>query len=202
MRQPDRRRSYQGAAARVALSRLQAARRAGPVATPAETTDATGPRGTSVRYLYAASLSAAAVVVALDQATKQWALEALEGRPPYDLVPGILSFRLTFNSGGAFGLLQGFPGFFLVATLTILAGILVALRRLEDHRWAVPLGMVLGGGLGNALDRIVRDTNGGVVDFIDLHVWPVFNIADMAIVLGALAILVIGWRGSAEADRG
>ncbi len=141
-------------------------------------------------------------MVALDQATKQWALEALEGRPPYDLVPGILSFRLTFNSGGAFGLLQGFPGFFLVATLTILAGILVALRRLEDHRWAVPLGMVLGGGLGNALDRIVRDTNGGVVDFIDLHVWPVFNIADMAIVLGALAILVIGWRGSAEADRG
>ncbi len=140
------------------------------------------------------------MVVALDQATKQWALDALEGRAPYDVIEGVLSFRLTFNTGGAFGLLQGFPVFFLVATLTIIAGILIGVRRVQDPRWAVPLGMVLGGGLGNALDRVVRDTDGAVVDFIDLHVWPVFNLADMAIVLGAVAILVLGWRDTSGAE--
>lgn len=135
------------------------------------------------------------MIVALDQATKQWALESLRGAP-IDLIEGVLRLRLTFNSGGAFGLLQGLPGFFLVATLVIVGGILIGARKVDDHRWAIPLGMVLGGGVGNAVDRLLRDTEGAVVDFIDLHVWPVFNIADMAIVLGALAILVLGWRAT------
>lgn len=115
---------------------------------------------------------------------------------PIDLIEGVVRFRLTYNSGGAFGLLQGLPGFFLVATLVIVGGILIGARKVDDPRWAIPLGMVLGGGLGNAVDRLLRDTNGAVVDFIDLHVWPVFNIADMAIVLGALTILVLGWGSS------
>jgi signal peptidase II len=140
-------------------------------------------------------LLAAAVVVGLDQATKQWALDSLRDAP-IDLIEGVLRLRLTFNSGGAFGLLQGLPGFFLVATLVIVGGILIGARKVDDHRWAIPLGMVLGGGVGNAVDRLLRDTDGAVVDFIDLHVWPVFNIADMAIVLGALAILVLGWRAT------
>lgn len=144
-------------------------------------------------------LLAAAVVVALDQMTKQLALETLRDAP-IDVIEGVLRFRLTYNSGGAFGLLQGLPGFFLVATLVIVGGILIGVRKVEDPRWAIPLGMVLGGGLGNAADRLLRDTDGGVVDFIDLHVWPVFNIADMAIVLGAVAILVLGWRATDDAD--
>ena len=134
----------------------------------------------------------AAAVLALDQGSKQWALGSL-ANGPIDLVEGIVRFRLTYNSGGAFGLLQGLPGFFLVATLVIVGGILIGARKVDDPRWAIPLGMVLGGGLGNAVDRLVRDTDGAVVDFIDLHVWPVFNVADMAIVIGALVILVLGW---------
>lgn len=85
---------------------------------------------------------------------------------------------------------------FLLATIAIVAAILLGVRRVEDHRWAIPLGMVLGGGVGNALDRLVRDTGGGVVDFIDLHVWPVFNVADSAIVLGAALILFLSIRSS------
>lgn len=140
----------------------------------------------------------AAVVVAFDQATKQLALQALQDGA-VDLIDGVLRFRLTYNSGGAFGLLPGLPGFFLVATLVIVVGILIGVRKVEDDRWAIPLGMVLGGGLGNAADRVFRDTGGGVVDFIDLHVWPVFNVADMSIVLGALVILILGWRSDDDA---
>ena len=140
-------------------------------------------------------------MLALDQSTKQWALDTLSGGS-IDVIEGVLRWRLTYNSGGAFGLLQGLPGFFLVATLVIVGGILIGARKVDDPRWAVPLGMVLGGGLGNAADRLLRDTDGAVVDFIDLHVWPVFNIADMSIVLGTLTILVLGWGSSDREDPG
>ena len=135
----------------------------------------------------------AAVVVVLDQITKQLALDRLADAP-HDLIDGVLRFRLTFNPGGAFGLFQDFPWVFLAATVAIVVGILVGVRNVTDARWAPALGLVLGGGLGNAIDRAFRDTSGAVVDFIDLHVWPVFNIADMAIVCGSLAILFIGWK--------
>lgn len=130
--------------------------------------------------------------------TKQVALQRLSRSGGYDVIEGILTFRLTYNSGGAFGLLQDFPWVFLVATLTIIVGILIGVRRITEPQWSPALGLVLGGGLGNAIDRVFRDTDGAVVDFIDLHVWPVFNVADMAIVSGAVAILVIGWRSEAR----
>jgi signal peptidase II len=146
--------------------------------------------------LYVRLLSAAGIVVVLDQLTKHLALNSLKGDRSIEAIPGILRFRLTFNSGGAFGLLQGAPGLFLVATIAIVAAILLGVRKVEDHRWAIPLGMVLGGGVGNVIDRIVRDTGGGVVDFIDVHVisWPVFNVADSAIVIGAALILLTSLR--------
>ena len=143
-------------------------------------------------------------VVAGDQVTKQLALDRLAQGPPYDVIEGVLRFRLTFNPGGAFGLFQDYAWVFLVATLVIVAGILIGVRNITDARWSPALGLVLGGGVGNAIDRLFRDTSGAVVDFIDLHVWPVFNIADMAIVCGSLAILFIGWRTEdpgSEGDR-
>ena len=134
-----------------------------------------------------------------DQVTKQMALDRLRDGS-YDVIEGVLRFRLTFNPGGAFGFFQDFPWVFLIATVTIIVGILVGVRNVSDRRWAPVLGLVLGGGLGNAIDRAVRDTSGAVVDFIDLHVWPVFNIADMSIVVGSLAILFIGWKTEDQAS--
>jgi signal peptidase II len=133
------------------------------------------------------------VVLVLDQVTKELALGALDDGP-FDLIEGVLRFNLTFNSGGAFGFGQDLPGLFLVATIGIVGTILVVARKVTDARWLVPLGCVLGGGLGNAYDRVFRDLGGGVVDFIDLHVWPVFNVADMAIVTGAVIMFILGWR--------
>lgn len=133
------------------------------------------------------------MVLVLDQVTKELALGALDDGS-FDLIEGVLRFNLTFNSGGAFGFGQDLPGLFLVATIGIVGTILVVARKVTDARWLVPLGCVLGGGLGNAYDRVFRDLGGGVVDFIDLHVWPVFNVADMAIVTGAVIMFILGWR--------
>ena len=138
-------------------------------------------------------LATAAVVVALDQVTKETALRTLSDGP-VDVIDGALTLRLTFNSGGAFGVLQGRPNLFLTATLAVAAAILVWANNLEQRSWAVPLGMILGGGLGNVADRIFRPFDGHVVDFVDLHVWPVFNLADSSIVVGVCLLFLLSAR--------
>ena len=145
------------------------------------------------RSVYPVLLIAALVVVIADQLTKTIALETLSDGP-VDLISGAITFRLSYNPGGVFGLGQDFPVVFLVATIAVVGFILVWARKIDDRRWLVPLGLVLGGGLGNVADRILRDTDGRVVDFIDLHVWPIFNLADSAIVTGVLLILLLGFR--------
>ena len=125
------------------------------------------------------------------------ALDALMDGP-VDLIDGVLTFRLTYNPGGAFGILRGVPGFFLIATVVVVGIVIAWARHLEDARWAVALGLVFGGGLGNLVDRLFRDTDGQVVDFVDLHVWPVFNLADSAIVIGVGLILWLNLRGGTD----
>ena len=151
---------------------------------------------------YGVVLTVATIVVALDQLTKQLALNSLADGP-VELIDGVLTLRLAYNSGGAFGLLQGIPGFFLVATLVVVALILLWVRNVDDIGALVPLGMILGGGLGNVFDRLFRDLGGRVVDFVDVGWWPVFNLADSCIVTGVGLILLVGVRsrppGSDEA---
>lgn len=142
--------------------------------------------------LYSRLLLTAAGVVLVDQVTKTWALNSLG--TPRTLIEGVLYFRLTYNSGGAFGLLQGYPEVFLFATLAATVAILFWVRGLEQRSWAWPLGLVLGGGFGNVADRVFRDTGGRVVDFIELRMWPVFNVADMCIVAGVAVVLFLGFR--------
>ena len=149
-------------------------------------------RPSTVR-LYLKLLGAAAVVVALDQTTKSLALDRLADGP-VAVIEGAISLRLAFNPGGVFGLGQGFTSVFLVATIVVIFGILFAVRRLVDTRWVIPLGLVLGGGIGNLVDRLFRDHDGKVVDFIDLHVWPIFNLADSAIVIGVGILLLLSFR--------
>ena len=152
------------------------------------------------RAIYSRLLATAGAVVIADQVTKQIALDRLT-RGPVDVIPGALTLRLTFNSGGAFGILQGLSGLFLVFTLVVTLAILLWARTISDRRWVVPLGMILGGGIGNAWDRVFRGFDGRVVDFVDLHVWPVFNLADSSITLGVVVILWLGARTGEEAGR-
>jgi signal peptidase II len=141
---------------------------------------------------------AAVVVYTLDRVTKLLAERHLEGRPPIDVIPGVLQFRFTTNPGGAFGLFGRATWLFVGASLVVVVIIVVASRRPPSQASAVALGLVLGGALGNLTDRLVRgpELSGEVVDFIDFQVWPIFNIADSCIVIGAALLLLTGARVS------
>ena len=129
----------------------------------------------------------AAAVVVVDQLTKTWALRSLADGP-VDLV-WTLRLKLTINSGAAFGLGRGLGPVLVVAAVAVLVvlGMLARSSSLSTVG-AVALGLVLGGALGNLVDRLVRD-QGGVVDFVDLQWWPVFNAADAAISVGAVLLV-------------
>jgi signal peptidase II len=134
----------------------------------------------------------AAAVYLLDRLTKLWAEAALAGRAPLEVIPGVLSFNYTTNSGGAFGLGQSAPWLFAGATIIVSLVIVVASLRLSRLPVAVALGLILGGALGNLTDRAANGPglSGHVTDFIDFQVWPVFNLADSAIVIGAIVLAI------------
>ena len=133
---------------------------------------------------------AAAGVYLLDRATKAWAERRLPGRP-IEVVTGVLTLRFTTNSGGAFSLGERSPWVFVAATVVVSILIVATAFRHRRPLASAALGLVLGGALGNLTDRIVRGPrlSGRVVDFVDLHVWPVFNVADSAIVVGAIILV-------------
>jgi signal peptidase II len=138
----------------------------------------------------------AALVVALDQISKHWALHALDDRP-IDLV-GSLRLRLTFNDSAAFSLGGGRTSLIAVIGLVVVAVLVRFGLRAEGRLWAVGFGVLLGGALGNLVDRAFRAGDGllggRVVDFIDLQWWPVFNVADTALWVGIGLLLLSAWR--------
>jgi signal peptidase II len=148
----------------------------------------------------AVTLAVAAVAAyGVDRITKIWAEARLPG-DPIDVIPGVLTLRFTTNSGGAFSIGQSAPWFFVGVTAIVVVIILVTAFRHTSRLVGASLGLVLGGALGNLTDRAVRDSGlqGRVVDFIDLHVWPVFNLADAAIVVGAILLASVGFRERRE----
>ncbi|MCA1726597.1 MAG: signal peptidase II [Actinobacteria bacterium] len=137
----------------------------------------------------------------LDRATKVWVESSLAGRPPIEVIPGVFRLRFITNPGGAFGLFGGVPALFLVATLLAVVAIVVAGRSVSLRSVAVGLGLILGGALGNLTDRVIRGSDGlsgSVVDFLDFGVWPVFNVADMGIVIGAGLVVLASARTRRE----
>jgi signal peptidase II len=138
-----------------------------------------------------AAVAVASVVA--DQATKSWALEALAGRAPIHVV-GSLQLALSFNSGVAFSLGAG-SGLAVVPVAVIVVAVVVFVaRKLPGRLAATSVGLVVGGAIGNLIDRILRDHDGSVVDFIDLQWWPVFNVADACIVVGGVLLALCSLR--------
>ncbi len=134
----------------------------------------------------------AALILAADQATKALALEHLSHRTIE--LWWTLRLNLHFNDGGAFGFGQGRAPLFIAAGVVLLVVLLFAMRSVTGPGMAVALGLVVGGAVGNLVDRLLRDHGGAVIDFIDLQWWPIFNVADMAITCGAVLLLVTGGR--------
>jgi signal peptidase II len=138
-------------------------------------------------------------VVVVDQLTKGWALHRLAGGPIH--VWWRLRFALTFNSGAAFSLGPGLTPFLVAGGVVLLAVLLFIGRSVASRPQAVALGLVLGGALGNLTDRLVRHNHRAVIDFIDLRPWPTFNVADTAVVCGAILLVLAGaeWGRRREA---
>ncbi len=139
----------------------------------------------------------AVTVVALDQVTKTWALRALEGGATIEAF-WTLRLRLVFNRGTAFGFGSRFAPLIAVLAVVVVVVLLRSGSTLRG-RWArASLGLVLGGAVGNLIDRVFRQgagfLGGEVVDFIDLQWWPVFNVADMAVSTGVVVLILTAWR--------
>jgi signal peptidase II len=153
--------------------------------------------GSPTRARWPLLLSVAAVALALDQLTKAWAVERLGDGEIIDLV-GSLRLRLTMNYGSAFSLADGRGALISVLALVVVAVLLRTGRHATRPTMAIALGLVLGGAIGNLIDRAFREGDGilggGVVDFVDLQWWPVFNVADSAIVVGAILLFIAQWR--------
>jgi signal peptidase II len=144
-------------------------------------------------------LLAAAIVVAVvavDQSTKAWAVSDLAGGP-VRVIGTTMSFELRRNSGGAFSVFQGFTPLLAILAV-VLSGVLVwAVLRADNRRVVIALALVLGGALGNLVDRVVREPSflhGEVVDFVKVGRFPVFNVADAAITVGAVLLAVVALR--------
>lgn len=150
------------------------------------------PKENALPWLWLSTL-----LVGLDQATKWLAVSSLPYQVQVPFVPGLWNWHLTHNTGAAFSFLANAGGWqhgFFIGLATLISVVLgVALRRVarEDWRNAFPFALIIAGALGNVIDRLRL---GYVVDFVEWYVgsfyWPVFNLADSCIVVGAVLMVV------------
>lgn len=150
-------------------------------------------RTTSLKAFRVTAVAIGAAVVLVDQLTKAWARAALDDTV-VEVIPGFLQFALAENSGAAFGFFKG--GGEIIAVFAVVAvGVILFAFRAVDH-WAdlIGLGLVLGGAVGNLIDRLTRGDgllDGRVTDWVELWFIPNFNVADASISIG-VALLLLG----------
>ena len=130
----------------------------------------------------------------IDLATKSWALANLDSRNPVKIIGSFLQLTLVKNSGAAFSFAEGATVLFSIFACLIVLVIGYFAPKLTSKGWSVVLGLALGGIIGNLSDRIFREPGfftGHVIDWIELPNWPVFNVADSAIVVAAAIAIVL-----------
>lgn len=146
------------------------------------------------------------VALALDQITKIAVRARFEPSETLPIIENVFHLTYVRNTGAAFGLMPGQQSLFVLATTLVLAGIAVFWWRARPRGLvlAVSLGSIVGGALGNLIDRV---TLGRVTDFFDFRIWPVFNVADVALVVGAIGLFAwallspVGGEGLAAHER-
>ncbi|MEW2286578.1 signal peptidase II [Streptomyces sp. NPDC047841] len=151
-------------------------------------------RGRRIAVLFAV----AAFAYALDLVSKMLVVSRLEGHTPIQVVGDLLELHAIRNPGAAFGFGAAFTVIFTLIAAAVIVVIIRLARKLYSFPWAVALGLLLGGALGNLTDRIFRAPGvfeGEVVDFIAPKGFAVFNLADSAIVCGGILIVLLSFRG-------
>ncbi len=145
-----------------------------------------------------ALLGTAVLVAAVDAVTKVLVVARLADRTPIRLLGGLLTLLETRNPGAAFGVGGGATVLFTLVAAGVIVAIARTATRLRSLPWAISLGLLLGGATGNLVDRLLRapgPLRGHVVDWIEVPHWPVFNLADSAIVTGGLLAVLLASRG-------
>jgi len=140
-------------------------------------------------------LIVAAALLFADQVTKSLAVAFLSGRGSVPMIPDIFHLTLVRNAGMAFGLFPAKGAGLTILTTGIILGLVIWMIRMPRSwgiRFWLGLGLVLGGAVGNWVDRL---HTGGVIDFLDFRIWPVFNLADSGITCGAVWIIFQLLRG-------
>jgi signal peptidase II len=143
-------------------------------------------------------LVVAAVVLALDVVTKVIAVKLLVPGQPVPIIGDTVTWTLVRNSGAAFSMATGYTWMLTVIATGVVVGIVWMGRRLVSPWWAIGLGMILGGAMGNLVDRFFRSPGplqGHVVDFLSIGWWPVFNVADPSVVGGAILLVTLSALG-------
>lgn len=157
----------------------------------------------------------AAVILLFDLVTKILVVHYVEPGNPIEIVGDFVTLRLVRNPGAAFSMATGMTWLLTVVAVAVVIGVIKIGRTLRSPWWALGLGLVLGGALGNLIDRFFRAPGpfqGHVVDFVSVGWWPVFNVADSSIVCGAILLVVLSLFGfepngeragksSSEADK-
>jgi signal peptidase II len=154
-------------------------------------------------------LVVSAIVIVIDQVTKAIVIAKLEPYVPHEVVPGFFNWTLAFNTGAAFSFLADQPGWqrwlftLLAVVVTVALTIWLKTTRGSDWKTALPVSLVIGGALGNLIDRIHAGT---VTDFIQIYyrdwVFPSFNVADSAISVGATLLVLFGLFASGKRSTG
>jgi signal peptidase II len=160
-----------------------------------------GPAGLAVgvpRRRIGTLIAVAIAILGLDIASKVAVVATLTGHEPIRLVDGFLKLRVDRNPGAAFSFAPGLTIVFSLIAISVVVVILRSSRRIRSLPWAITLGLLLGGATGNLVDRIFRSPGvfrGWVVDWIQVPHWPVFNLADSAIVCGGILAVLLSIRG-------
>nr|WP_263998370.1 signal peptidase II [Mycobacterium yunnanensis] len=143
-------------------------------------------------------ISVASVVLLLDVVTKVLAVRLLTPQQPVSIIGDTVTWTLVRNSGAAFSMGTSYTWVLTLVASAVVVGIIWMGRRLVSPWWALGLGMILGGALGNLVDRFFRSPGplrGHVVDFLSIGWWPVFNVADPAVVGGAILLVALSLFG-------
>ncbi|MBJ8341710.1 signal peptidase II [Antrihabitans sp. YC3-6] len=163
---------------------------AGSVSESPESTPTAAPKG---KLRLPLLLTIAGVLLALDLLTKVLAVANIDPQKPVRIIGDVVTLTLVRNPGAAFSMATAWTWVLTLVAVAVVIGVVRIGRKMRSLWWAIGLGMVLGGALGNLIDRFFRSPGplrGHVVDFVSVGWWPVFNVADSAIVCGA--ILLVG----------
>lgn len=136
-------------------------------------------------------LSTGILVVLFDQLTKLLIRQNFQLNQSFPIIKNFLHLTYVTNTGSAFGLFKGLNVFFILFSIIVIIVIFYYLKKIKEKVLPFSIGLLLGGTIGNLIDRIFY---GAVIDFIDFRIWPVFNVADSAVTISIMLLIILLWK--------